>query len=61
MFSFLYQPQYVFIHDAIDELITCGDTSISSTNLRSVIAVLHNTVPGKDITGYQKQFQVNMI
>ena len=42
----------------MDELITCGDTSISSANLRRTITKLHNTVSGKGITGYQEQFQV---
>ena len=29
------QDQYVFIHDAILEAVTCGDTQIESGNLRA--------------------------
>ena len=29
------QDQYVFIHDAILEAVTCGDTQVESGNLRA--------------------------
>eukprot|EP00731_Ephydatia_muelleri_P019021 Em0011g1061a len=48
--------QYVFIHDALDEYITCGDTSISVTNLRVSINFLSKTISGKTFNGYREQF-----
>ena len=53
------QAQYVFIHDALDELVTCGDTSIASHNLRMKIGNLGKIVAGKIITGFQHQFEVS--
>ncbi|KAL5486501.1 hypothetical protein EMCRGX_G018989 [Ephydatia muelleri] len=50
--------QYVFIHDALDEYITCGDTSISVTNLRVSINSLSKTKSGKTFNGFQKQFSL---
>ncbi|KAL5486487.1 hypothetical protein EMCRGX_G018974 [Ephydatia muelleri] len=52
------QAQYVFIHDALDEYITCGDTSISVTNLRVSINSLSKTKSGKTINGFQEQFSL---
>ena len=31
------QDQYIFIHDAILESVTCGDTQIASSDLRRAI------------------------
>ena len=55
------QAQYVFIHDALEELITCGDTAILSHNLRMDIGNLGRIVPGKIITGFQNQFEVSKL
>ena len=55
------QAQYVFIHDALEELITCGDTSIASHNLRMKLGNLGKIVPGKIITGFQDQFEVHTL
>ena len=52
------QAQYVFIHDALEELITCGDTAIMSHNLRLKIGNLGKVDPNKFITGFQDQFEV---
>ena len=52
------QAQYVFIHDALEELIICGDTSILSHNLRVKIGNLGKIVWGKSISGFQDQFEV---
>ena len=54
------QAQYVFIHDALEEMITCGDTSISSANLRTKIGNMHRIIPDKSIAGFSDQFQVRM-
>ena len=36
----LSQPQYEFIHEAINEAITCGDTSIKAPELKEWLAKL---------------------
>ena len=50
--------QYVFIYDALDEYITCGDTAISVTNLRISINSLSKTKSGKTFNGFQEQFSL---
>jgi len=55
---YIVQAQYVFIHDALEELITCGDTSFSVQNMRVKVNKMSKVNPETEITGYQKQFQV---
>ena len=51
------QNQYVFIHDALNDFLTCGDTSILAHELRRTISTMSQTdVDGE--TGFQKQFEV---
>ncbi|XP_064386419.1 uncharacterized protein LOC135334961 isoform X2 [Halichondria panicea] len=52
------QDQYVFIHDAILESVTCGDTQISAADLRRQIQKMSSVAPGKAITDFQYQFQI---
>ena len=52
------QAQYVFIHDALEELITCGDTAVSSSNLRVKMGKMHKIIPEKAISGFSDQFKV---
>ena len=52
------QEQYTFIHDAILESVTCGDTQISSGELRSSIAKMNNTDPATGKTLFEAQFEV---
>ena len=52
------QAQYIFIHDALEELITCGETDIKAAGLRVKVNRLRKTIPGKGITGFAEQFQV---
>ena len=47
------QDQYIFLHDAILESVTCGDTQITSGNLRRTI----NTLGDK---GFSHQFTVSV-
>ena len=57
--GFTYQDQYVFIHDAILEAVTCGDTQIESGNLRTQL----NKLQRKDQlgkTGLELQFAVSI-
>ena len=51
------QAQYNFIHDALNELILCGDTEITASNLRIAINRLSKIKDGE--TGYSKQFNVS--
>ena len=56
---FIYQGQYVFIHDAILEAVTCGDTQIDSRNLRAKL----NKLQRKDRSGkteLELQFTVSL-
>ena len=48
----------MFIHDALEELITCGETDISAGNLRVKVNKLHKIVPGKATSGFEDQFKV---
>ena len=52
------QEQYIFIHDAILEAITCGDTQISACDLRTNIQKLSNSDPETNVTGFESQFKV---
>ena len=47
-----------FIHNALDELITCGETEIAAANMRIVIGRLGRTLPSRDITGFHQQYEV---
>ena len=54
------QDQYTFIHDVILESVTCGDTQISSGELRPAIARMKDTDPASGKTRFQAQFEVNL-
>ena len=53
------QAQYVFIHDAILEYLTCGDTQINAVDLRTAIAGLMKQDELSGVTGFQNQFAVS--
>ena len=63
MFSLIHllQAQYIFIHDALEELITCGKTQISVGDLRIAMNRLSNIIPNTNITGFQEQFQASPV
>ncbi len=48
----------MFIHDAILESVTCGDTQISAGDLRRQIPKMSSVAPGKTISDFQYQFQI---
>ena len=48
----------MFIHDAILESVICGDTEISSANLRLALKKLTKKSPGDHASQLQKQFKV---
>ena len=52
------QEQYIFLHDAILESVTCGDTEISSANLRFEMQKLNKINPVDNTTPLQTQFKV---
>ena len=52
------QSQYVFIHDALNELITCGDTHVEGSELRTRINELHRVPHGTTRSGFVEQFEV---
>ena len=58
MMLILIQAQYVFVHDALCEVIRCGDTEIPASRLSSAVESMAKTLPGQTITGFQEQFQV---
>ncbi len=58
-FHWPLQRQYVFIHDALSELVTCGQTEIAAGDLRIATNKLSKMVNGREVTGYQRQFEVS--
>ena len=49
----------MFIHKAIHEALTCGDTEVNAQDLRLVgMRKLAATRPGQDKTGYGQEFEV---
>ena len=54
--SLYLQAQYVYIHDALQEYIVCGDTSIPAEKIRNAMVSLQKVSDHK--SGYQKQFEV---
>ena len=54
------QDQYIFIHDAVLESVTCGDTQIGAGDLRDVLEKLRMG-PQSGPTGLASQFQVKQV
>ena len=51
----------MFVHDAIDELIRCGETDIAAGDIRIAIAnLMISKTTGGGLTGFQKEFEVRM-
>ena len=48
----------MFIHDAILESITCGNTQVSASDLQRVVIKLKQRDPHTKMTGYEQQFKV---
>ncbi len=57
MFVFI-QDQYVFIHDAILESVTCGDTQINAGDLRKQIQKMSRVALRKITSEFQYQFKI---
>ena len=52
------QDQYMFIHDALSDYITCGDTSVIAHELRIVIDEMEKEGE-KRKSGFENQFGVH--
>ena len=61
MTSCYIQAQYVFVHDALCEVIQCGDTEILASRLSSTVENMAQNISGQTITGFQEQFQVSTL
>ena len=48
----------MFIHDAILESITCGNTQVSAADLQRTVTKLKQRDPCTKLTGYEQQFKV---
>ena len=48
----------MFIHDALCDHITCGDTSVLAHELKATIATLMRVDRDTKKTGFQEQFDV---
>ena len=51
----------MFIYDALNDLITCGDTHIEASELRVRVNDLHKVPPGSYLSGFEKQLEVRVI
>ena len=52
------QEQYIFVHDAVRELLLLGDTTIKAGKMRRVITQLSRIGDDRHC-GYQQQFAVS--
>ena len=51
----------MFIHDALCDYITCGDTSVPANELKAVIETFERVDQSTGRTGFQEQFAVREI
>ena len=51
----------MFIHDALRDYITCGDTSVPAHELKAAIATFMRVNKNTEMTGFQEQFDVRTI
>ncbi|KAM9406560.1 receptor-type tyrosine-protein phosphatase delta-like isoform 10-T11 [Salvelinus alpinus] len=51
------EDQYVFIHDALQEAVTCGTTEVPARNLYAYIQKLTGIEGGENITGMELEFK----
>ena len=55
---FSSQDQYAFIHDALCDYLTCGDTSIPAHQLRGEIGDMDKVDNDTTMSGFESQFKV---
>ncbi|XP_058241159.1 receptor-type tyrosine-protein phosphatase delta-like isoform X21 [Hemibagrus wyckioides] len=51
------EDQYVFIHDALLEAVTCGNTEVPARNLYAYIQKLTHIETGENVTGMELEFK----
>ncbi|KAM4807562.1 receptor-type tyrosine-protein phosphatase delta isoform 13-T13 [Rhinophrynus dorsalis] len=51
------EDQYIFIHDALLEAVTCGNTEVPARNLYAYIQNLTQIEPGENVTGMELEFK----
>nr|XP_029522755.1 receptor-type tyrosine-protein phosphatase S-like isoform X24 [Oncorhynchus nerka] len=51
------EDQYVFIHDALQEAVTCGTTEVPARNLYAYIQKLTGIEGGENVTGMELEFK----
>ena len=56
--SHVPQNQFIFIHDVILESVTCGDTQINSSDLRSTMVRMKRMHKNTGKTAFKIQFEV---
>lgn len=52
------QEQFVFLHDAVLESLTCGNTQIAAGDLRTGMKKLNKNHPNSHFTGFDHEFKV---
>ena len=52
------QEQYVFLHQAVMEALTCGNTEVAPQDLRIAMNKLARTQKSSKQTGYEREFKV---
>lgn len=55
---FQTEEQYIFIHDALLEAVTCGETEVPVRSLPMHIQQLSQMDPGLTVTGMELEFKV---
>ena len=55
------EDQYIFIHDALLEAVTCGNTEVPARNLSVHIQKLMQPEPGETVTGMELEFKASLI
>ena len=50
----------MFIHDAILESVTCGDTQITTTDLKMTVDKMKRNDNKKQLHGFHYQFKVHV-
>ncbi|XP_032701435.1 receptor-type tyrosine-protein phosphatase delta isoform X33 [Lontra canadensis] len=51
------EDQYIFIHDALLEAVTCGNTEVPARNLYAYIQKLTQIEAGENVTGMELEFK----
>lgn len=51
------EDQYIFIHDALLEAVTCGNTEVPARNVSVHIQKLMQPEPGETVTGMELEFK----